>query len=701
MPYSSPYAPPPNGPYTPAWSTQTLSPLPKQLSMPVQLPPPPPAAESPISLAGPEAGQGIIPSIPPPEPSEPPPSFPPPPMDEVQADQFSEPSHTPIDRAPTPDSPASTSSRISQGSAIGSTFVIWSRKPRDPSRAAGVIISSRAHPPDEIIQMAQDLATPPASPRVRSIKLAAPVPIVTIIEAVETASEPAPVPSSSATETTSPSSEAPDTPVPGSPLSTNTSVSAAVASPASKVEPLSSTVTLIVACGAEATAGTAIDTVPVIVETAEQPSVSEKIQSVEASTEPTSVPIKLAPPVAKKSWASLLQTSDAAASSSKSGLPRASVVGFSIPAGLSGSAGSPSSPSSGVPVRPELLNLLNDGPTGPAPPPKIRPRGLVNTGNMCFANAVLQVLVYCPPFYRLFTELGKYVSGPVVGSQKEGTNATPLIDATIQFLKEFGRKGSEVDPRAKGKEREDDFDELDSFIPTYVYDVMKEKKRFASMVGGHQEDAEEFLGFFLDTLEEELLSISSTFLKQASTPPVEKNMEGAPKQDEGWFEVGKKNRTSTTRTVKTADSPITRIFGGKFRSTLRAPHQRDSITVEDWRSLRLDIQREQVHTIKDALQYISNPHAVEISSPTRPGVVIEASRQELIESLPPVLILHLKRFEYDTKVGDVVKIGKQITFGPEMEIGSDLLSPARKTSHPVKYQLFGGAYLNGDDCHFL
>ena len=36
---------------------------------------------------------------------------------------------------------------------------------------------------------------------------------------------------------------------------------------------------------------------------------------------------------------------------------------------------------------------------------------------------------------------------------------------------------------AKGKEREDDgFDELDSFIPTYVYDAMKEKKRFASMV---------------------------------------------------------------------------------------------------------------------------------------------------------------------------------------------------------------------------
>lgn len=100
---------------------------------------------------------------------------------------------------------------------------------------------------------------------------------------------------------------------------------------------------------------------------------------------------------------------------------------------------------------------------------------------MCFANSVLQVLPYCPPFYRFFTELGKYISGPVVGSQKDGTKATPLVEASIQFLKEFNPKG--LESNGKGKEREeDDFYDLDSFIPTYVYDVMKEKKRFASMV---------------------------------------------------------------------------------------------------------------------------------------------------------------------------------------------------------------------------
>ena len=81
------------------------------------------------------------------------------------------------------------------------------------------------------------------------------------------------------------------------------------------------------------------------------------------------------------------------------------------------------------------------------------------------------------------------------------------------------------------------------------------------------------------------------------------------------------------------------------------------------------LQRDQVHTINDALSFISAPHSVEISAPTRPGVVIEATRQELVEALPPVLVLHLKRFHYDTAVGDVVKIAKHVSFGPELEIG--------------------------------
>lgn len=88
--------------------------------------------------------------------------------------------------------------------------------------------------------------------------------------------------------------------------------------------------------------------------------------------------------------------------------------------------------------------------------------------------------------------MGKYLGegglgGPVVGKGRE----TPLVDATVEFLKEFdvveGKpetkskkgKGKEVDRSGSGEEG-DDFG-LDSFIPTKVYDAMKEKKRFDNM----------------------------------------------------------------------------------------------------------------------------------------------------------------------------------------------------------------------------
>jgi ubiquitin carboxyl-terminal hydrolase 10 len=42
--------------------------------------------------------------------------------------------------------------------------------------------------------------------------------------------------------------------------------------------------------------------------------------------------------------------------------------------------------------------------------------------------------------------------------------------------------------------------------------------------------------------------------------------------------------------AESVESPLMRIFGGKFRSTVRAPSQPENVTIEDWRSLHLDIQ---------------------------------------------------------------------------------------------------------------
>jgi hypothetical protein len=94
---------------------------------------------------------------------------------------------------------------------------------------------------------------------------------------------------------------------------------------------------------------------------------------------------------------------------------------------------------------PSLVGLPN--PVSPPPPsyispspnleftlPRLRARGLVNTRSMCFANAVLQLLVHSPPFWNLFRELGDLKGKRGEGGPDIGGSATPLVDAMVRFF---------------------------------------------------------------------------------------------------------------------------------------------------------------------------------------------------------------------------------------------------------------------------
>ena len=123
---------------------------------------------------------------------------------------------------------------------------------------------------------------------------------------------------------------------------------------------------------------------------------------------------------------------------------------------------------------PELLALLSgtplSGPSDSATLSRLCARGLINQGSMSFINAILQVLVYCPPFWNLFSDLG-WLMGQTgqrgQGGQQTKGGTTLLVDATVRLLDEFAYK-------------EDD--DREPFTPTCVYDAMKEKRQFESML---------------------------------------------------------------------------------------------------------------------------------------------------------------------------------------------------------------------------
>ncbi|WWC85843.1 uncharacterized protein L201_000710 [Kwoniella dendrophila CBS 6074] len=360
----------------------------------------------------------------------------------------------------------------------------------------------------------------------------------------------------------------------------------------------------------------------------------------------------------------------------------------------------------------ELAKLLSEGVKGKGKEnaQATLPRGLINTGNMCFANTILQVLVYCSPFTELFEELGKRLKADLA-------RKTPLLEAMIIFLREFnapfpapsapvptGPPGSGTStPKGKGKDPR-----REAFIPENVYDAMKENKRFDSMRRGHQEDAEEYLGFFLNTLHEELLyvlsrtqisrSVSSKSIPNGDDSEhrqIERPVSPGAGDDSGWLEVGKKQKTHVIRATESKESAISRLFGGTIRSLLRTPGSKDSVTLEPYQPLQLDIQSSNVLSIEDALKHLTEPEIVPgVYSQTK-KTEVDATKQIHIETFPQVWILHLKRFVYDPKEYNVVKKNKLIAYNQELIVPPEIISPGRRGAGAIKYRLFGVVYHHG------
>ena len=102
---------------------------------------------------------------------------------------------------------------------------------------------------------------------------------------------------------------------------------------------------------------------------------------------------------------------------------------------------------------------------------------------MCFANAVLQLLVHSPSFWDLFRELDDLKGTRGAGLSETSDGATTLVDATLRFFEEFRfKKEQPQEPPqqvAGGNVREDEETKkeinADSFQPSYMYDVMKGK----------------------------------------------------------------------------------------------------------------------------------------------------------------------------------------------------------------------------------
>lgn len=444
-------------------------------------------------------------------------------------------------------------------------------------------------------------------------------------------------------------------------------------------------------------------------------------QAQQASSDPASLPVvteqahsPLTPAAATanlpKSWASLFHNSKPLPGGPQAFVEVKSVVEVAAP-----SPATPEQPEKVVEVKDSPVHVSED-PMAPKlaelienvklihKPVSLQPRGLINKGNWCYINATLQALIACPPMYHLMKSI------PLHSETQRPCTSTPMTDNFVRLVNEFNNMPvpSKAKQQAVGDKVMKDIRPGVPFEPTYIYRLLTLIKSSLSEKG-RQEDAEEYLGFTLNGLHEEMLALKKLISPQeekAATPNGPESQPGveedvADKEEEGsedeWEQVGPRNKTSITRQADFVRTPITDIFGGHIRSVVYQQNSKESATLQPFFTLQLDIQSEKIRTVQEALETLVARESVQgYTSKTKQE--IEISRRVTLEELPPVLVLHLKRFVFE-KTGGCQKLTKNIEYPVDLEISKDLLSSGvrgKVVKGQRTYRLFAVVYHHGN-----
>lgn len=345
----------------------------------------------------------------------------------------------------------------------------------------------------------------------------------------------------------------------------------------------------------------------------------------------------------------------------------------------------------------ETLKILDVS----APAKEMKKRGLVNQGNTCFQNVILQSVLACPPFLNLLVALSSFC--PSTSNMLASTSTFKAWRHMVAFTREF-----EEPTLAQLQLDEHSLHDVHRKIPQairisgYFMDVLSAFQKMR----GEQEDALEFLEFFLEYLHTEYdqsglvlpTSCEHQTRRKAVQNETNESIEMAQTNEDGWAEVGKKGKSSLLRQnlVDSFRSPINWLFKGTLRSEIKHSGKRQSsITVEPFHCLHLNL----VFKSHDSRSFLSAVNSSTQSSPlTIEDMIRESFAVEVIEdihatsrmtkvttveSLPVVLTLTVKRFSYHPEQGPV-KLQRFVKYSPLLEFPVHFLSTPCRAENGIE-----------------
>eukprot|EP00429_Kryptoperidinium_foliaceum_P000294 CAMPEP_0176021834 /NCGR_PEP_ID=MMETSP0120_2-20121206/10614_1 /TAXON_ID=160619 /ORGANISM="Kryptoperidinium foliaceum, Strain CCMP 1326" /LENGTH=418 /DNA_ID=CAMNT_0017354961 /DNA_START=78 /DNA_END=1330 /DNA_ORIENTATION=- len=281
--------------------------------------------------------------------------------------------------------------------------------------------------------------------------------------------------------------------------------------------------------------------------------------------------------------------------------------------------------------------------------------GLHNMGNTCFMNAALQCLAHLDPFIAYF----------LTGKYREEINLTSPLSTRGEFVCAFADLLQEMWQKPQSAVR-----------PRLLREVLQ--RRAPHLFDQYeQQDAHEFLVFCLDQLHEDLNRVA-----HAPKPRTEKEDEAEEKRQEG-LEEEFVAALSWMQYLERGKSFLVDLFQGQLRSSLTCSScSHRARRFEAFLYLTVPVERRgSMNSVVQAIEkYLESE---ELSGDERwlcPKCKrkVDASKKIDIWKLPPVLVLHLKRFEFDPRRMRFGKIDKHLTCPLTIDLSGFVASPQRE-----------------------
>uniref|UniRef100_B3P8J1 ubiquitinyl hydrolase 1 n=1 Tax=Drosophila erecta TaxID=7220 RepID=B3P8J1_DROER len=273
-------------------------------------------------------------------------------------------------------------------------------------------------------------------------------------------------------------------------------------------------------------------------------------------------------------------------------------------------------------------------------PPNEHYFGLVNFGNTCYSNSVLQALYFCKPFRE------KVLEYKAKNKRPKETLLSCLADLFYSIATQKKKVGS-IAPKK------------------FITRLRKEKEEFDNYM---QQDAHEFLNFLINHINEIILA-------ERNAGP----SNGNPKSSS---QGGSTRNGTGTNGANSEPTWVHEIFQGILTSETRCLNC-ETVSSKDENFFDLQVDVDQNTSITHCLRCFSNTETLCSDNKFKCDNCCsyqEAQKRMRVKKLPMILALHLKRFKYMEQFNRHIKVSHRVVFPLELRLfntSDDAVNPDR------------------------